>query len=80
MRVPRFRWSPQVEGVFSQQSKPYLGKFIQEPVDYRLTQGSQADTFDTLAELNLQQGATVLAWGLWAIANHDGAIPRAERK
>jgi hypothetical protein len=50
--------------------------FVQDPVEYDRTHHSQSDTWDKASEPDLQQAACVMATGLWAIANHDGEIPR----
>ncbi len=54
--------------------------FIQDPVEYGLTHHTQSDTYDKAVPENLMQAATVMATGLWAIANHAGELPRFDAK
>ncbi|MHC5063386.1 MAG: M20/M25/M40 family metallo-hydrolase [Planctomycetota bacterium] len=54
--------------------------FIQDPVEYGLTHHTQSDTYDKAVAENLMQAATVMATGLWSIANHEGDLPRFDPK
>lgn len=61
--------------VFQQRGVPVFA-FVQDEAGFHRTHHSQADTFDKAVEADLMQAACVLATGLWAIAAHDGELPR----
>jgi Zn-dependent M28 family amino/carboxypeptidase len=50
--------------------------FIHAESEYNLTHHTQSDTYDKALADDLRQAACVMATGLWAMANHEGLIPR----